>query len=89
MLLLKLLPISKIIYNYPTLLSDCEQTNFQYFFECLNLNTYRQKLFQSLNNFKITLNTPLFRNPDIPDTDNATIIKHVHIFISETKLFLL
>jgi hypothetical protein len=43
---------------------------------------------ESLHNFNINLYIFLFGNPDIPDTDNATIFKYVHICISKTTRFL-
>lgn len=74
----------------PSPLCECGQmeTNFHYFFECNRFRTCREKLLGNLNNFDITLNTLLFGNPDISDTDNANIFKHVHTFISESKRFL-
>lgn len=74
----------------PSPLCDCGQTEncSHYFFECQRFNTNRQKLFQSLNNFSVTLNILLFGNPDLPDADNAIIFKHVQTYISETKRFL-
>jgi hypothetical protein len=75
---------------FPTPLWKCGQIepNFHYFFECSNLTKYRQKLFQRRNNVNIIPNILHFGNPDIPDTDNATIFKYVLNNISITKRFL-